>query len=126
MLLRLTLALILLRGYPAPAQDEIVYETRIFDIFAHRHESVYSSDPSDEVDKAWNDLYNGGSAYLAADVLTNMSRFRHVADPQVAGRAAPKQDSRSGSRPKPIHPYSVGLSPTAMNGSSSPSAPGRM
>ena len=43
----------------APLQGEIEYETRRFNVSAPRNTSIYSSDPSPEVDQAWNDLYNG-------------------------------------------------------------------
>ncbi|KAF7794186.1 hypothetical protein EIP86_005317 [Pleurotus ostreatoroseus] len=43
----------------SPVQDAIEYETRFFDESVDRFASIYSSDPSDEVDRAWDDLYNG-------------------------------------------------------------------
>ncbi|KAF7794187.1 hypothetical protein EIP86_005319 [Pleurotus ostreatoroseus] len=42
----------------SPAQEAIVYEAKKFTMGENRSASVYSSDPSDEVDNAWNDLYN--------------------------------------------------------------------
>ncbi|KAJ3552826.1 hypothetical protein NM688_g3946 [Phlebia brevispora] len=41
----------------SPAQDAIVYETKRFHVTNNRSSVIYSSDPSIEVDKAWDDLY---------------------------------------------------------------------
>ena len=37
----------------------VEYETRFFEEVIDRSTSIYSSDPSDEVDRAWSALYNG-------------------------------------------------------------------
>ncbi|KAJ3552823.1 hypothetical protein NM688_g3950 [Phlebia brevispora] len=41
----------------SPVQDEIVYESKMFFKGQNRSSSVYSNDPSDQVDQAWHDLY---------------------------------------------------------------------
>ncbi|KAF7796990.1 hypothetical protein EIP86_008179 [Pleurotus ostreatoroseus] len=43
----------------SPLQDVVEYETRFFEEVIDRSTSIYSSDPSDEVDRAWSALYNG-------------------------------------------------------------------
>ena len=61
-------------SYPiAPAQDAIEYEFVKFHggLFNDKHEletpDIYSSPPSEEVDAAWEDLYNEcKSAYIPA------------------------------------------------------------
>ncbi|KAJ3558244.1 hypothetical protein NM688_g1041 [Phlebia brevispora] len=41
----------------SPAQDAIVYETKKWTMAQNESLAMYSGDPSDEVDKAWDELY---------------------------------------------------------------------
>lgn len=55
-------------AFPAPAQDAIVYEA------IRWHEDVwrpnpYKGEPSDEVDQAWGDLYNGKRVLGGIDAI---------------------------------------------------------
>ena len=58
----------------APLQDLVEYETRFFEEVIDRSTSIYSSDPSDEVDRAWSALYNGTHVPCSSALLAHIQR----------------------------------------------------
>jgi len=62
---------------PAPAQDAVEYETRVFHEGFGKDKSIYQQPPSPEVDKAWDELYNCESDGLTFKVRANAQSFRN-------------------------------------------------
>lgn len=56
---------------PAPAQDAVEYETRVFHEGFGKDTSIYQQPPSPEVDEAWDELYNCESDGLTFKVQAN-------------------------------------------------------
>ncbi|KZS89128.1 hypothetical protein SISNIDRAFT_417199, partial [Sistotremastrum niveocremeum HHB9708] len=49
----------------APAQSAVRYERRVFDELGTK--TIYHGPPTDETDKAWDDLYYMGLSYISAE-----------------------------------------------------------
>jgi hypothetical protein len=45
--------------FPAPAQDAVTYEIKVFHSSFNDDRTPYQGPPTDAVDAAWEDLYNG-------------------------------------------------------------------
>ncbi len=109
----------------APAQEAIAYETKLWneDVWTA---GLYRGEPSDEVDEAWSDLYNGMYPQRCSLLLyTHCARYcfcfyrlRYLTDPQVAGPTLTQRYSPYSCGPWEPHLAAICLSPDPLPGES--------
>ena len=71
---------------PAPAQDAVEYEIRVFHEGFGSDKSIYQKDPSPEVDNAWDEMYNCMQVFLfSLTVVDFIVGSRHVKNNERGG-----------------------------------------